>query len=129
MSQNQGIKDWIYDKMSPFVRFSSHVMPTWACAVAGIYACGSAVPCLCLVYALFIPCLWVVYGFYVPCMCLGYASSHVMPTLAWAMAGIDKSLMCRHRHLIFIDGIQRNHHIMNVFDVSCQGNHIGTEDI
>ena len=41
-----------------------------------------------LVYALFMPCLCLVYGFYVPCMCLGYASSHVMPTLAWAMAAI-----------------------------------------
>lgn len=77
MSLNQGIKDWIYDKMSRYVMFSSHVMPTWACARAGIY----------------------------------------------------KSLMCRHRHLIFIDGIQWNHHVMNVFDVSCQGNHIGIEDI
>ena len=42
----------------------------------------------CLAYALFMPCLCLLYGFYVPCMCLGYASSHVMPTLACAMAGI-----------------------------------------
>ena len=64
MSQNQGIKDWIYDKMSRYVMFSSHVMPTWACARAGIYACGSAVPCLCLVYAFYVSSMWVLCALY-----------------------------------------------------------------
>ena len=40
-------------------QFSSHVMPTWACAMAGIYGCG-----------------------------IQQFSSHVMPTWACAMAGI-----------------------------------------
>ena len=44
----------------------------------------------CLVYALFMPCLYLLYALFMPSMWVwcDMRSSHVMPTLACAMAGI-----------------------------------------
>ena len=73
MSQNQGIKDWIYDKMTikqwglrtcrRFValnRQACHTEPA-----RRVYLC------LRIGRALFMPSMWVLCGFYVPCIWAG----------------------------------------------------------